>query len=108
MNHVKEQQIAEKRYTHVLGLQLNTKEDQLSLEPFKQTSEAIWTKRKLFSHVATLFDPSGWTAPATLKTKLFMRELRKENWTWDEELPKQGIDEWNASAADLATTTTYS
>ena len=41
MNHVEQQGIAGKRDTHVLGLQWTTKEDQLSLEPFKQHSEAV-------------------------------------------------------------------
>ena len=73
MNHLEQQGIAGKRDTHVLGLQWTTKEDQLSLEPFKQHSEAVWTKRKIFSQFATLFDPFGWTTPATLKTKLFIK-----------------------------------
>ena len=38
LNHVEQQRIVEKQDTHVLGLQ-STKEDQLSLEPFKQNLE---------------------------------------------------------------------
>ena len=107
MNHVEQQGIAGKRDTNVLGLQWTTKEDQLSLEPFKQHSEASWTKRELSSQFAALLDPFGWTAPATLKAKLFISDLWKENWTWDEELPKQKKEEWNSIAADLANTTTF-
>ena len=107
MNHPEQQGIAGKRDTHVLGLQWTTKKDQLSLEPFKQHSEAVWTKGKIFSQFATLFDPFGWTAPATLKAKLFIRDLWKENWTWDEELHKQMKEEWNTIAAGLANATTF-
>ena len=107
MNHVEQQGIAGKRNTHVLGLQWTTKENQLSLEPFKQHSEAIWTKRKIFSQFATLFDAFRWTAPATLIAKHFIRDLWDENWTWDEELPKQKKEEWNTIVADLANATTF-
>ena len=70
MNHVEQQRIGGKRDTHVLGLQWTTKEDQLSQEPFKQQSKAVWTKRKTFSQFATLFDTFEWKAQSTLKAKL--------------------------------------
>ena len=106
-NHVERQGIAGKRVTHVLGLQWTTKDDQLSLTSFKQHTEAVWTKRKTFSQFASLFDPFGWTAPATLKPKLLMRDLWEENWTWDEELPEQKNEERKTIAADLADATTF-
>ena len=59
MNHVELQGIAGKRDTLVLGLQWTTKEDQVSLEPFKHHSQAVWTKWKVFSQFVTLFDPFG-------------------------------------------------
>ena len=81
MNHVENQRDDRKCDTHVLELQWTTKEDQLSLEPFKQHSQAVWTKKKIFSQFATLFDPFEWIAPATLKAKPFMRDLWKGTWT---------------------------
>ena len=107
MNHVEYQRIAGKRDTHVLGLLWTTKEDQLSLKLFKQQSEAVGTKGKIFSQFVTLFDLFGWTAPATIKAKLFMRDLWKERWAWDEELPKQMKEEWKTIGADLAIETTF-
>ena len=39
------------------------------------------------------------------QTKLFMRDLWNENWTWDEELPEK--EEWSNNAAALANATTF-
>ena len=62
---------------------------------------------KSFSQFTTLSNHFEWAAPATLKTNLFMRDLWKENRTWDEELPKQKKEKWNTMAADLANATTF-
>ena len=75
---MEQQRNAGKQDTHVLELQWTTKEDQLSLEPFQQPSKAFWTKINIFSQFATLFDPFGWTVPATLKTKLLERPLESK------------------------------
>ena len=56
MNHVEKQEIAGKQVTHVPGLHSAAKEDQFSLEPIKQHSEAAWTKSKNCSQFVTLLD----------------------------------------------------
>ena len=78
LNHVEQQGDAGKRDTHVLGLHWTTKEDQLSLEPFKQHSGAVWTKRKIFSLFATLSDPFGWTAPEHSKPNSLLDTFGKK------------------------------
>lgn len=42
------------------------------------------TKRTLLSFAAKIFDPLGWLAPVTVRAKLLIQELWRENIGWDE------------------------
>ena len=58
-------------------------------ETIQATLGSTLDQKENFQPIRDIFRPIGWTALATLKAKLFMRDLWKENWTWDEELPER-------------------
>ncbi|GFR10249.1 integrase catalytic domain-containing protein [Trichonephila clavata] len=47
----------------------------------------VWTKRKVLSEVAKIFDPLGWLAPTVIISKIFLQDLWSHHLSWDEELP---------------------
>ncbi|GFY30103.1 integrase catalytic domain-containing protein [Trichonephila clavipes] len=80
--------------TMVLGLIWNLKDDCLScnINCQKNESKAI-TKRSLLSIANHIFDPIGFTAPVTLKPKLILQEIWKLKLEWDENLPKDILNQ---------------
>ncbi|GFW18454.1 uncharacterized protein TNCV_1184821 [Trichonephila clavipes] len=46
----------------------------------------VWTKCKVLSEVAKIFDPLGWLAPTVIISKIFLQELWSQHLSWDEEL----------------------
>ncbi|GFV85277.1 uncharacterized protein TNCV_929071 [Trichonephila clavipes] len=80
--------------TMVLGLIWNLKDDCLScnINCQKNEGKAI-TKRSLLSIANHIFDPIGFTAPVTLKPKLILQEIWKLKLKWDENLPKDILNQ---------------
>ena len=65
-------------------------EDQLTLNFKKQTplpEDKPFTKRECLSHVMSLYDLSGFTAPYHLKAKLIFQKTCELKIDWDEKLP---------------------
>ncbi|GFU91470.1 uncharacterized protein TNCV_2542381 [Trichonephila clavipes] len=54
----------------------------------------VWTKRKVLSEVAKIFDPLGWLAPSVVFSKIFLQELWSHHLSWDEELPDSLAIQW--------------
>ncbi|KAK5976219.1 Pao retrotransposon peptidase [Trichostrongylus colubriformis] len=52
------------------------------------------TKRTITSAIASIYDPLGWILPLLHKAKVFLRKLWKEQYTWDQELPTDKVNEW--------------
>ncbi|GFV82360.1 integrase catalytic domain-containing protein [Trichonephila clavipes] len=80
--------------TMVLGLIWNLKDDCLScnINCQKNEGKAI-TKRSLLYIANHIFDPIGFTAPVTLKPKLILQEIWKLKLKWDENLPKDILNQ---------------
>ncbi|GFU31946.1 integrase catalytic domain-containing protein [Trichonephila clavipes] len=78
----------------VLGLIWNLKDDCLScnINCQKNEGKAI-TKISLLSIANHIFDPIGFTAPVTLKLKLILQEVWKLKLKWDENLPKDILNQ---------------
>ncbi|XP_054724268.1 uncharacterized protein LOC129234298 [Uloborus diversus] len=72
---------------NVLGLKWDTHADELYCAGCKTTSEKILSKRKLLSVVNSIYDPIGFTSPATLLPKLLLQEAWKNKIGWDDDLP---------------------
>ena len=82
----------------ILGLVWNAKADTLSIslanlsEEIKNVKKV--TKRSALSLSSKLFDPLGFVEPITVKTKIMMQQLWKQNVKWDEILPKNVKESW--------------
>ena len=46
----------------------------------------VYTKRNFLKKIATLFDPIGFTAPITVRTKKLLQDMWTTGLEWDEEL----------------------
>ena len=84
--------------TNILGLTWNSTNDMLSLSLEKRIrkSEAITklTKRSTISFASKLFDPLGYVEPITVKAKIMIQDLWKQNLSWDENVPSENKDQW--------------
>ena len=52
------------------------------------------TKRGILSAVSSVFDPLGFLTPFTLKAKLIIQEMWRQNLDWDEEVPIDILKVW--------------
>ncbi|XP_046601938.1 uncharacterized protein LOC124295560 [Neodiprion lecontei] len=53
-----------------------------------------FTKRKVLSQTAQLFDPLGWLSPITIRAKIFTQELWALGFDWDEPLTASLSSQW--------------
>ncbi|XP_035217742.1 uncharacterized protein LOC118191057 [Stegodyphus dumicola] len=80
----------------VLGLKWNLSNVTLSCD-FKDSSvKQPVSKRNILSIVHRSFDPTGFTAPDTLITKLMLQECWKQKISWDNNLPKSLSDKFES------------
>ncbi|GFW01830.1 integrase catalytic domain-containing protein [Trichonephila clavipes] len=61
----------------------------------------VWTKRKVLSEVAKIFDPLGWLAPSVVISKIFLQELWSHHLSWDEEIPDSLARQWRVLQEQL-------
>ena len=95
--------------TTILGLTWNSTNDMLflSLEKMIRKSEAITklTKRSTISFTSKLFDPLGYVEPITVKAKIIIQDLWKQNLIWDEDVPSEHKDQWLNWISDISNLT---
>ncbi|GFT16055.1 integrase catalytic domain-containing protein [Trichonephila clavipes] len=78
----------ERRSVPVLGLKWDLDQDLLSVDiKVHESKNEILTKRKILSLVHKIFDPIGFTCPATLIPKIMLQECWTLKVKWDSELP---------------------
>lgn len=77
-----------------LGMQWNTKSDEISYKVDLNKIKPRITKRIILSDIASLFDPLGLLAPIIMQAKIFLQRLWLEKVNWDDDLPKEVEDEW--------------
>ncbi|XP_031632584.1 uncharacterized protein LOC116346586, partial [Contarinia nasturtii] len=103
---VEDREIANENIIKALGLVWRPETDMFTYKLNMQLSSLATTRRKLFSEVATLFDPLGLIAPIMTKAKILMREvwsLRKDGkrFSWDDQLPKEMSLSWARIKSEL-------
>lgn len=78
-----------------LGLLWNPVDDNFffSVKPFKNDNDR-WTKQKVLSEIAKLFDPLGLLGPTVVLAKIIMQELWKSGIGWNDELPPHLMSQW--------------
>ena len=86
----------------VLGLCWSTENDAFHFqqEPNK-VSRMDFTKRKLLSIIAKLFDPLGLMTPFTITLKILFQNVWRLGVEWDEKLPDEMQDEIEGWLSDL-------
>ncbi|KAJ8045018.1 hypothetical protein HOLleu_07935 [Holothuria leucospilota] len=68
-----------------LGLTWVSEEDMFIFSRLVAPEEnKIWTKRKVLSKLASVFDPLGFVSPVTVRGKILMQEIWKSGSDWDE------------------------
>ncbi|HGJ5890207.1 MAG TPA: DUF1759 domain-containing protein [Arsenophonus apicola] len=70
-----------------------------SLQPFPD--DHCWTKRRVLSELARLFDPMGWAAPVLIRGKILMQDLWLAGVGWDDQLPSSLSLSWTSFRASL-------
>ncbi|XP_058840688.1 uncharacterized protein LOC131696164, partial [Topomyia yanbarensis] len=77
-----------------LGLLWNPSSYELAFRINPIQAQTAITKRHILSEMSKIYDPLGLLAPATLVSKLLMRELWKLKIDWDEEVPIEQRNNW--------------
>ncbi|XP_058827669.1 uncharacterized protein LOC131687599 [Topomyia yanbarensis] len=69
--------------------------DQLCVEIRVTEYDDQWTKRKIFSEIAQLYDPLGIVSPVIAWAKIWMQHLWLVNVDWDDPIPREIESKWN-------------
>ncbi|KAL0871205.1 hypothetical protein ABMA27_004977 [Loxostege sticticalis] len=59
------------------------------------------TKRKIIADISRLFDPLGWVTPCIIVAKVLIQKPWIAGISWDEEVPKEILEEWCTYRNDL-------
>lgn len=87
--------------TKTLGISYDQETDDFTCQ-LHLNQELATTKRKIFSEIASIYDPMGWLVPLTLKAKTIMQKIwtlqteKGKAYEWDQQLPDTVIGEWHA------------
>ncbi|XP_073990904.1 uncharacterized protein isoform X2 [Rhodnius prolixus] len=80
----------------LLGTHWDPKQDTLSISAeFKARPAAVFTKRRILSTIAQIFDPCGWLSPFTMTAKCFIQRLWGLPLDWDTPFDSDLVEEWS-------------
>lgn len=77
-----------------LGVSWETESDQFEIEVQKLKIDEKWTKRRIFSAIAQLYDPLGLVFPVVAWAKLRMQYLWLASVDWDDPVPEDISLKW--------------
>ncbi|XP_058817306.1 uncharacterized protein LOC131680609 [Topomyia yanbarensis] len=77
-----------------LGVSWETASDQFCIEVRANVNDDPWTKRKIFSAIAQLYDPLGLVSPVVVYAKIQMQSLWLASCNWDDLVPKDIQTKW--------------
>ncbi|XP_043474391.1 uncharacterized protein LOC122506341 [Leptopilina heterotoma] len=84
-----------------LGVKWDSKKDALLFEVADQQEVPITSKRVMLSQIAKLYDPLGLVAPVVTYAKIRMQDLWKIGQSWDDPVPPEILDPYNAYREQL-------
>ena len=87
--------------TKVLGVVYSAVDDKYTLRVKDCPSEQAWTKRKLLSVAAGVFDPQGKVCPVLIVPMMLFQQLCRQQLGWDDPLPQKECEEWKQWVKDL-------
>ncbi|XP_011503659.1 PREDICTED: uncharacterized protein LOC105366798 [Ceratosolen solmsi marchali] len=88
--------------TKILGLQWSPQEDKFTFLTMVSADMDCFTKRKILSDIAKIFDPLGFVSPVVIKAKLLLQELWLHTIRWDDPLRTQISLRWRTIKKDLS------
>ncbi|XP_068206278.1 uncharacterized protein [Palaemon carinicauda] len=89
----------EKQTYKVLGLNWNISNDELIITPnHLKTGQ---TTREILSAIAQIYDPLGMLIPITIRARIFLQDLWKQQLKWDDLLSVPLLEQWNELSKDL-------
>ena len=85
----------------VLGLKWDIEQDSYSVKtpPF-EASEVV-TKRSILRMTSQIFDPIGWISPITIRGRILLQQLWKEEKDWDEIVSEKHQNAWKSLLEDM-------
>ena len=89
-----------------LGIIWNPVSDTFSFNIKQPQASTSYTKRKILSDIASLFDPLGLLSPIIVLGKIFMQSLWCIQSDWDEEIPEDHINFWLSFLKEIPIITT--
>ena len=94
---------AEPTSPSILGLQWNVDADNLEVCRGMQKEIPVKiTQRAVLSHVSTVFDPLGIVSPFTIRMRLLLKSIWKENGqSWDKELNEENRHAFEKWASEM-------
>ena len=80
-----------KEIISVLGQKWNITTDDFVMFPLQQFSKdaTLYTQRKIFSLVSSIFDPFGMLSPLTNRIKMVLQQIWKLGRKWDDLIPQE-------------------
>ncbi|GFU88499.1 uncharacterized protein TNCV_944781 [Trichonephila clavipes] len=91
---------SEEHMTKTLGVLWNSSSDTFCFKVSPSTNH-IFMKRDVLSHIARIFDPLGLLGTVISKAKFFKQKLWLLKLEWHEKLPVPVADEWASFVRSL-------
>ncbi|KAF2887223.1 hypothetical protein ILUMI_18950, partial [Ignelater luminosus] len=89
-------------YVKTLGIQYNVQSDCFKMYcPINNIEEITFTKQKVFSFIAKIYDPLGFLGPIITNAEIIMQRIYCSKISWDETLPPDLYDMWKTFAEGL-------
>ena len=79
----------------ILGMSWQPNLDNFQFIPSVENTPAVWTKRKVASKIAQLFDPLGLLGPVIVSARIVMKDLWRLKLEWDVPLPSEQENKWH-------------
>ncbi|XP_055589930.1 uncharacterized protein LOC129742106 [Uranotaenia lowii] len=84
-----------------LGITWDPGADELRFVHAPVSENCLWTRRKILSAIAKLFDPLGLISPVVVVAKIIMQELALLQTKWDEPVPPALEQKWKKFYSEL-------
>lgn len=87
----------------VLGLCWNLRTDEFFYKVAKsgESSDYMWTKRRVLSKIGKMYDPNGYVGPVIMTGKMIIQELWRDKLDWDQEITGPLKKKWKTFNEDL-------
>ena len=85
----------------VLGMLWNVEQDSVLVAKVNAASYATHSKLAILQVISRFFDPLGLWSPITVKAKVLMQDIWRENVAWDDTLSPELLARWEVISSDM-------